>query len=378
MENEDDGQQLRAVSSLPTLDTIIGFWPAVNGAMSLDLAELFVRCCALVLVVLVSARWARRQRKARLPAPGERAMSLLLGPPVAPTAHPTASATSAAHAARWRPREDDVIVLSFPKTGTTWVQQVCEQLRSRGSMDFAEISQRQPWLEFALDVGQSLDAPHAHGPRVFKSHQRPAAAPRGCKYIITVRAPEATLASHFAFMAHKQVEAVRAFSSADEYATRSDHWFGNDIFGTTYFEFVREAWRIRHLPCVLLISYELMLEQPEAHARRIAAFLGVVPAPALVRRAVERSRKEFMLAHAHQFDDSWLAAQQRALGRSRGVITPGPKVTAEHREPLAPYTRALLASVWREVVTPTTGLGSYDELLVALREEQPFETASPS
>merc|ERR1712046_441174 len=72
-------------------------------------------------------------------------------------------------------RPTDVVILTFPKTGTTWLQQICEQLRTGGDMKFDEITERQPWLEFAWDLGQDLDAEQVAAPRLFKSHQRPSA-----------------------------------------------------------------------------------------------------------------------------------------------------------------------------------------------------------
>ncbi len=46
-------------------------------------------------------------------------------------------------------------MVTSPKCGTTWVQQIVHQLRSRGSMDFEEISIPVPWIEMAHDLGQA-------------------------------------------------------------------------------------------------------------------------------------------------------------------------------------------------------------------------------
>ena len=71
-------------------------------------------------------------------------------------------------------RPTDVIVVSFPKTGTTWTQNCCEQLRTgAGGYDFDDITIRQPWIEFAYDLGQDLDDEQVANPRIFKTHQLP-------------------------------------------------------------------------------------------------------------------------------------------------------------------------------------------------------------
>jgi hypothetical protein len=101
-------------------------------------------------------------------------------------------------------RSTDVIVLSFPKTGTTWLQNCCEQLRTGAAgYDFEDITIRHPWLEFAYDLGQDLDDEQVAHPRIFKSHQLLSAVNTGGKYICIVRDPEATLMSWFAFQKAK-------------------------------------------------------------------------------------------------------------------------------------------------------------------------------
>jgi len=332
-----------------------------------EMAAMFAAAIFVVVGVVVAYVVQHRRRSHEQADPE---MDAILGPRVEYVVHSTCSDESKRVAELWRPRPDDVIVLTFPKTGTTWVQQICEMIRSHGSMAFDEIMQVQPWIDFAYDVGQDLDADHASRPRVFKSHQRPAAVQRGCKYIITTRAPDKTLISHYAFLKSKGVKAVTQYASVNEFAVEDDMWFSRQIFGTNYFEFLAEAWRLRHLPNVLVVSFELMIEDHVGHVRRIAEFLGADPSATHLARAVERSTKEFMEAHDHQFDDNFLATRQRELGRSKGIMVPTPKVTAGHgKVALSPAARDRIVSSWRQYVSPETGLDDYAALVDALRED---------
>ncbi|MEM7737672.1 MAG: sulfotransferase domain-containing protein, partial [Deinococcota bacterium] len=70
----------------------------------------------------------------------------------------------------FQPHTDDIIISPYAKCGTTWLQQIAHGLRTRGSMDFEEITCVTPWLEIAYDLAWDLDAPQVASPRVYKSH----------------------------------------------------------------------------------------------------------------------------------------------------------------------------------------------------------------
>lgn len=59
------------------------------------------------------------------------------------------SAESRRRGLAFQPRPTDVIISPYAKCGTTWLQQIAHGLRTRGSMDFEEISVVVPWLEVA-------------------------------------------------------------------------------------------------------------------------------------------------------------------------------------------------------------------------------------
>ena len=56
--------------------------------------------------------------------------------------------------------ENDVIIAGFPKSGTNWVEQICHQIRTRGSdEDFEELTDEVPLLQlFSVPLGYDLNA----------------------------------------------------------------------------------------------------------------------------------------------------------------------------------------------------------------------------
>jgi len=215
------------------------------------------------------------------------------------TVMPHVSPLSKRIAEAYRLRQSDVVVLSFPKTGTTWTQTVCEQLRTNaeGYDGFDDIAERQPWLEFAYDCGQDLNdetygksillreeeepklaAVDTKGkgsdesqppssplstrgplltPRIFKSHQLLSAINPGGKYLCIVRDPAATLLSWFDFQKAKGRPGYAEYANVNEYiANRSELFSGNHIFGRNLWEMYAEVWSARNDPSVKILVYE--------------------------------------------------------------------------------------------------------------------------
>src|SRR5690349_3987610 len=59
----------------------------------------------------------------------------------------------------YHPRPTDIVIAPYGKCGTTWLQQTFHTLRTRGDMDFDDISRVVPWIETAQACGLELDAP---------------------------------------------------------------------------------------------------------------------------------------------------------------------------------------------------------------------------
>ena len=197
------------------------------------------------------------------------------------TVMPHVSPQSKKIAENYRLRPSDVVILTFPKTGTTWTQTVCEQIRTNGEgyEGFGDITERQPWLEFAYDCGQNLDDevrgiipqdqpidaksakesetnPPSRGsiltPRIFKSHQLLSAINPGAKYLCIVRDPASTLLSWFDFQKTKGRPGYAEYEDANEYIANQPELFsGNHIFGTN-------LWEVRNSHCHSFHAYILV------------------------------------------------------------------------------------------------------------------------
>lgn len=97
------------------------------------------------------------------------------------------------------PRSDDVFIATSPKCGTTWVQQIVHSLRTRGDLDFDEISCVVPCLEFSETLGIPLDVDQVARPRAFKTHCWYEHCPKGGRYIVVARDPTDVAVSFYKF-----------------------------------------------------------------------------------------------------------------------------------------------------------------------------------
>ena len=138
------------------------------------------------------------------------------------------SAESIERALALRVRPTDVFIATAPKTGTTWLTMICHQLRTGGDLDFDDIYQVAPWPPLSWDLGIDCDADQVAAPRLFKTHQRLSAQPRGGRYLCTVRDPATTILSwwHFLGPAGKDIPPLRKYENASQFRPASARVFG--------------------------------------------------------------------------------------------------------------------------------------------------------
>jgi hypothetical protein len=274
---------------------------------------------------------------------------------------------SFAAARAFRPRASDVIIATYPKCGTTWVQQIAHGLRTGGDMAFDEITEVVPWLEAALDLGLDLDAEQKAEPRLFKTHVRAELAPPGCRYISVIREPGDALASQYHFMEGWFLE--RGAVAIDDFVRLLAFSTGP---GSTYWNYLLSWWRRRDDPQVLTLSFEDLKEDLEAQVARVARFLATDVARRSIDVATRQATFAFMKTHEGQFDE-----HLTARARNSACDLPPDAATTKVREgktgtrrALSDATLALLDERWASVVAPETGFASYAALRAALAERE--------
>jgi hypothetical protein len=211
--------------------------------------------------------------------------------PGAPDAKATSSLRKRLRA--FIPRPDDVFIVSYPRSGTTWMQMILYQLTSGGKMDFAHIEQVCLWWEEALRP-ERLNA--LASPRLFKSHLCRAAMPRmPGKFVYVARDGRDTAVSYY----HFHVAYLGFRGTFDEFFER---FLRGNLEHGSWFKHVRGWWLPQGEPNVLCLRYEDLQRDLDGCLQRISDFCGLRIDPASLSAIRERCSFEFMKQHQHLFD----------------------------------------------------------------------------
>ncbi len=264
----------------------------------------------------------------------------------------------------FQPRPTDVFISPHGKSGTTWLQQIVHGLRTRGDMDFDDISRVVPWLETAHDLGLDLDAPQKAAPRAFKSHLNWHDIPKGARYLVSIRNPKDVLVSGYRFMEGWWFEPGTI--DIEEWARSS---FMNPDPDKGYWNHLISWWEQRSREDVLLLSYEQMRRDLPGTVRRVADFIGVALDDDLLEIVTRQASFPFMLAHKDKFDDKLMRERSETIvglppGSDSAKVRKGE--VGEHRHELPATVIAELDAIWQREITARLGFARYEALAAAL------------
>lgn len=272
----------------------------------------------------------------------------------------------------FKPRPSDVFVVTYPKCGTTWVTQICHQLRTGGHMEFGEITQVCPWDIMAHDCGQDLDAEHVANPRVWKSHERAGDVAKGGKYIHVCRDPDDAFVSFYRFLPAWVALPPDAITP-EEFASAV---FGGVSHSGGIWDFFVEWWERREDANVLWVAFEDLKSDLEGQVRRIAKFMDIALTEEILQATLKNSSFAFMAENTKQFDehfvfgkirDSMMIPADYVFGDvTVSKVRAGGGSVGEGQKGLPPSVREMLASRWEKSVLPRTGFKSYAEMRAAI------------
>jgi aryl sulfotransferase len=188
-------------------------------------------------------------------------------------------------------RDDDIVIGTYAKSGTTWTQQIVSQLIFGGA-EGVEVATISPWLDMRIlpraETRAMLDA-QAHR-RFIKTHLPLDALvfSPNAKYIYIARDGRDVAWSAHNHFAHVKDEFYSALNDTPgrvgppmprlpaDVRQFFLEWLEGDGYPLwSFWENIRTWWEARHLPNVMLLHFADLKADPERKIREVASFLEI-------------------------------------------------------------------------------------------------------
>ena len=215
-------------------------------------------------------------------------------------------------------RDDDVVIATYAKSGTTWTQQIVGELIFRGAecavYAFADVkaSRTSPWVDFrAIPLDQVMENLEAQKNRRFVKTHLPldamVFAPRA-KYLYVGRDGRDTAWSLYNHHAGLSDQAYGLINNTPgrvgpplerptgDIVLYFREWLdgGGLPLGCSFWEHSQGWWNARHLPNVLLVHFNNLKADLPREMQRIASFLGIEIEEELWPTLVEHCTLDYM------------------------------------------------------------------------------------
>jgi aryl sulfotransferase len=243
-------------------------------------------------------------------------------------------------------RDDDIIVGTYAKSGTTWTQQIVAQLVFQGDPD-VPVHQISPWLDLRIMPPDTKDklAAQTHR-RIIKTHLPLDALvfSKKAKYLYIARDGRDVVWSMYNHHANANAAWYQALNDTPgrvgppiAFPPASTRLYFHDWLDRDghpfwpFWENIRSWWEVRHLPNVLLLHFSELKADMPGQIRRIAEFLGIAVDEERWPAIVEHCSFDYMKAHAEKsaplggvFWDGGAKTfiHKGTNGRWRDVLTP--------------------------------------------------------
>ena len=211
-------------------------------------------------------------------------------------------------------RDDDIIISTWAKSGTTWVQQIVAQLIFGGAEDL-DVAEMSPWLDLRVPpAAEKLEALGAQTHRRFIKTHLPLDAlvysPKA-KYLYIGRDGRDVMWSMHNHWINGNAAIYSAINDTpgrvgppierppesvrDYFLT----WLERDGYPFhPFWASIRPWWEIRHLPNMLLLHFEGLKADMGHEIQRIARFLDIEINPEKWPAILEHCSFDYMKVHA--------------------------------------------------------------------------------
>ncbi|KAI5627344.1 sulfotransferase family 2, cytosolic sulfotransferase 2 [Silurus asotus] len=185
-------------------------------------------------------------------------------------------------------RPDDVLIVTFPKSGTTWMQEIVPLIHSEGDLTPVHTIpnwDRAPWLEDQRAIQLNLE--QKPSPRIFTTHFHHSMMNESYfkvkpKVIYVIRNPKDVFTSSFYF--YGMAPFLVNPGTADEFLEK---FLNSKIIFGSWFEHVKGWLSAKDQDHIFYISYEELIQDLKGSVTKIAQFLEKPLSPEVIDKIAE-------------------------------------------------------------------------------------------
>uniref|UniRef100_A0ABI7XJF2 Sulfotransferase n=1 Tax=Felis catus TaxID=9685 RepID=A0ABI7XJF2_FELCA len=170
-------------------------------------------------------------------------------------------------------RESDVFIITYPKSGTSWFQQLLSLIyfeEHRKGIGNLETVDRVPFFEYNF---RKMDFVERPSPRLFATHLPYYLVPRGlknkkAKIIYIYRNPKDVMCSYFHFSKNVTLQVTSSFEEFME------QFLEGKVLGSLWFDHIKGWYEHKSLFNIQFLMYEEMKKDLRGSVLKVCKFLG--------------------------------------------------------------------------------------------------------
>ncbi|XP_053237713.1 amine sulfotransferase-like isoform X3 [Podarcis raffonei] len=171
-------------------------------------------------------------------------------------------------------RDSDVFIVTYPKSGTIWTQNILSLIYHEGHRDGTEkvdLLDRAPWLEYNV---RNVDYVSRPSPRLFASHLPYYLVPKGlrnrrAKVVYVARNPKDVLVSFYHFS-----KTVVQLEEVEDFGIFMERFLAGKVLASLWLDHVEGWYSHKDDFNILFLTYEEMKKDLRSCVLKLCNFLG--------------------------------------------------------------------------------------------------------